>query len=137
MNEIILLGGLVLAAAAGYGARAVLARLEEIPADLEQVVIGFNRCDRCEFAGGHEAAAAHLGDALLLAADQRGISRGQLLGFIARSEVSAGTAPRAENPLPFPPLVLVEERPEPRRIPAAESGRAAVWRPAIAQASGP
>lgn len=83
MNEIIFLVGLILAAAVGYGSRAIIARLEIIPADLEQVVIGFNLCDRCEFGEGHDTAAAHLGQALLAAADQRGISRGQLLGFIA------------------------------------------------------
>ncbi len=97
MNEIIVLGGLILAGAAGYGVRAMLAKLDEIPADLEQVVIGFNCCDRCEFAGGHETAAAGLGDALLAAAGQRGISRGQLLGFIALASIPVGEAAAAAS----------------------------------------
>ena len=118
MNEIIVLVGLILAAATGYGARAMFAKLEEIPADLEQVVIGFNRCDRCEFGGGHDEAAAHLGSALLAAADRRGISRGQLLGFIALASAPASQPAAAESSAAFPHLVLVEEKPAPRRVPA-------------------
>lgn len=48
-------------------------------------MIGFNLCDRCEFSDGPDAAAAHLDQALLAAAGQRGISRGQLFGFIAQA----------------------------------------------------
>ena len=113
MNEIIVLAGLILAAAAGYGARALLAKFEDIPADLEQIVIGFNRCDRCEFGDDHDSSAAHLGEALLAAAGSRGISRGQLLGFIARATVPAAPVVLAEASAPV--LHLVEERPAPRR----------------------
>jgi hypothetical protein len=116
VNEIIVLAGLILAAAAGYGARALLAKLEDIPADLEQVVIGFNRCDRCEFGDDHDASAAYLGEALLAAAGSRGISRGQLLGFIARATVPAVPVVLAEAAsAPAVHLTLVEERPAPRR----------------------
>lgn len=101
MNEILVLIGLVLAGATGYGVRALLASLENIPADLEQVVIGFNRCDRCEFGGGHDEAALHLGEALLAAALERGISRGQLLGFIALANPAERLAPVA-SPAPDP-----------------------------------
>lgn len=118
MNEMIVLVGLILAAATGYGARAMFAKLEAIPADLEQVVIGFNRCDRCEFGGGHDEAATHLGNALLTAASQRGISRGQLLGFIAQATSLAAPSAAVEISAPAPHLALVEERPAPRRIPA-------------------
>jgi hypothetical protein len=117
VNEIIVLAGLVLAAAAGYGTRALLAKFEDIPADLEQVVIGFNRCDRCEFGDDHDSSAAHLGEALLAAAGSRGISRGQLLGFIARATVPAAPILAAESSLPAVQLTLVEERPSPRRAP--------------------
>lgn len=115
MNEIIVLAGLLLAAATGYGARALLAKFEDIPADLEQVVIGFNRCDRCEFGGEHEAAALHLGESLLAAAGSRGISRGQLLGFIALATVPEKPVVLAAASAPA--LHLVEELPAPRRAP--------------------
>jgi hypothetical protein len=115
VNEIIVLVGLILAAATGFGARALLAKFDEIPADLEQVVIGFNRCDRCEFGDDHEASALHLGEALLAAAAQRGISRGQLLGFIARATVPAMPVAAGESLAPSVRPVLVEERPAPLR----------------------
>lgn len=115
MNEIIVLGGLILAGATGYGVRAVLAKLEEMPADLAQVLIGFNRCDRCEFGGGHQAAAAHLGSALLAAASQRGISRGQLLGFIALASEPFGPSLAADLEAPAFLPELVEETASPRR----------------------
>lgn len=117
MNEIIVLAGLILAAGAGYGARSVLAKLDTIPADLEQVVIGFNLCDRCEFGDEHEDAAMHLGESLLAAAGQRGISRGQLLGFIAQANVPALPMVAPERSVPVGQLVLVEERAAPRRSP--------------------
>lgn len=130
MNEIIFLVGLILAAAVGYSSRAIIARLDTIPTDLEQVVIGFNLCDRCEFGEGHDSAAAHLGQALLAAADQRGISRGQLLGFIAACApigpsiaagaiAPAGDRDRAEQQ--FGPRQIVSIGPWPRKAEVLEA----------------
>jgi hypothetical protein len=124
VNEIIILVGLILAAAAGYGSRSAIAKLDHLSADLEQVVIGFNRCDRCEFGGDHEAAAAHLGEALIVAAGRRGISRGQLLGFIALASERVGPTP-AEELFAAEDLVAAEEPVlRPRRVPVSEPGAA-------------
>ena len=114
MNEILLLAGLILAAAAGYGSRALIAKLDDLSADLEQVVVGFNLCDRCEFGGGHEVAAAHLGEALVVAAGRRGISRGQLLGFIAQAGERLAASP-ADRFAPANDVVPAEAAAAPRR----------------------
>lgn len=122
MNEIIILAGLILAASAGYGTRAIIARLDVLPADLEQVAIGFNLCDRCEFGDGHDTAAAHLGQALLAAAGQRGISRGQLLGFIAQASepLAPSVAADALAPVAYPDFTE-------QRIPARQAPSFAGW----------